>query len=296
MESYLSHQSAAVLWDIPNIDVVLGFDPAPSGITETTVATLRERRRKKGTITHLRDALLPPGATVQHRGVHTASPELLFLEFAENLSIQRLIFLGLQMCSHPPGKPAQAITSKEKISKFLSKVSGHRGGRKAGRAAKYLADGSASVMESLAYMVFSLPHSLGGYGLKGAVFNFRIELDADAKKRLGQRYCYTDIYYGRAKLAVEYNSFAHHGKPSQQGKDAVRSAILERQGITVMALNTIQLYDAHACRDFALNLAAGLGARMQIRTEKFEAMNRLLREMLPSRDSAYLNRAAWKSE
>lgn len=62
-------------------------------------------------------------------------------------------------------------------------------------------------------------------------------------------------------MAVEYESFAYHNSPSEQGKDAIRSAALERQGIGVMHLNTIQLYDREACKDFAYNLAARLGKR-----------------------------------
>jgi len=198
------------------------------------------------------------------------------------LNIHRLILLGLQLCSHPPGNPSQAITTKQKLKTFLAKTSGHRGHIKALRAVKYIEDGSASVMESMAYMILTLPHALGGYGLDGAVFNHKIKLRDEASKRLGQKRCFTDLYYKSTKLAVEYESFVFHNSPSEQGKDVMRSAILARQGVEVMRLSTIQLYDKEACMNFAFNLASRLGKRIQIRTKKFGEMHVLLRALLPS--------------
>jgi hypothetical protein len=211
-----------------------------------------------------------------------ASPELLFLQLACRLDIHRLILLGLQLCSHPPGNSSEAITTKKKLKAFLAKTSGHRGHPKASRAAKYLEDGSASVMESLAYMILTLPHALGGYGLDGAIFNYEIMLKGEVGRRLGQKRCFMDLYYQAAKLAVEYESFAFHNNPSEQGKDVMRSTILGRQGIEVMHLSTIQLYDQGACMDFAFNLASRLGKRIQIRTKQFDEMHALLRALLPS--------------
>jgi very-short-patch-repair endonuclease len=137
-------------------------------------------------------------------------------------------------------------------------------------------------MESLAFMILTLPHALGGYGLGGAVFNHEIKLRDEAGKRLGQKRCFADLYYKPAKLAVEYESFAFHNSPSEQGKDMMRSAILERQGVEVMHLSTIQLYDKDACKDFVFNLASRLGRRIQIRTKKFDEMHALLRALLPA--------------
>jgi hypothetical protein len=137
-------------------------------------------------------------------------------------------------------------------------------------------------MESMVYMILTLPYALGGCGLDGAVFNYGIKLKDEAGRRLGQKRCFTDLYYKPAKLAVEYESFAFHNSPTEQGKDVMRSAILGRQGVEVMHLSTIQLYDKNACMDFAFNLASRLGKRIQIRTKKFDEMHTLLRALLPA--------------
>lgn len=137
-------------------------------------------------------------------------------------------------------------------------------------------------MDSIGFMILTLPHALGGYGLDGATFNHEVKLKDEACKRLGQKRCFTDLYYKRVKLAVEYESFAFHNNPSEQGKDMIRSAILERQGVEVMRLSTIQLYDKDACMDFALNLASRLGKRIQICTKEFHRIHSILRTLLPA--------------
>jgi hypothetical protein len=281
MKEYLSHFSAAEMWNIPYIEAILAPEIEETYIVDITVPEQNKRFRNNGKLVHSCALDLPAGAVTTHHERSVASPELLFLELAGKLSIHRLILLGLQLCSHPPGLPSEAITTKQKLTKFLTKTPGHRGHRKALRALKYVANGSASVMESLAYMFLTLPHALGGYGLNGATFNYEIMLNHEARMRLGQSRCFTDMYYKHAKLAVEYDSFTYHKSPLEQGKDVLRSAVLERQGIDVMHLSTIQLYDREACKDFAYNLAARLGKRIHIRTKKFDKMQVLMRELLP---------------
>ena len=281
MKEYLSHFSAAILWNIPYIDNIIGFKIADIDTANITVSEHDARFRKNGKLVHSCELALPTGAITTRNGKAVASPELLFLELASKLSIHRLIFLGLELCAHPPGEPAKSITTEQKLKKFLAKTHGHRGCHNAARAVKYVKDGSASIMESLAYMILTLPHALGGYGLNGAIFNHEILLKSNAE-RLKQNRFYTDLYYKEARLAVEYESFTYHNSPSEQGRDMLRSASLERQGIVVMRLSTIQLYDKDASREFAKNLAVRLGKRIHIRTEKFIEMHDLLRALLPN--------------
>jgi hypothetical protein len=285
MYGYYSYFTAAMMWDIPCIEAVIGIENAKAIDTDITVSSYDARFYTKGINVYSTELALPHGAVTVRDGKFIASPELLFLELARKLSIHRLILLGLQLCSHPPGLPSDAITTKEKIAAFLAKTSGHHGHRKAMRAVRYVENGSASIMESLSYMILGLPHALGGYGLSGAVFNHVIRLKGEAVIRLGQDRCFVDLYYKYAKLGVEYESYAYHSSPSELGKDAFRSAALHRKGIKVLHLNTIQLYDRDACRDFAYILAARLGKRIYIRARKFDEMHTLLRELLPNRKS-----------
>lgn len=277
----MSRFPAAIIWNVPCIETVIGNDITRVDAADYTVTNHNARFRIDSKKVHSTEAALPPGAVTTREGRMVASPELLFLELASKLNIHRLILLGLQLCSHPPGLPSAAITSKKSLDTFIAKTTGYRGYQKALQAMKYVRNGSASIMESLAYMILELPHAMGGYGLNGAVFNHEIRLKGEARLRLGQDRCFVDLYYKQAKLGVEYESFAYHSSPTEQGKDAMRSAVLRRKGVEMMHLKTIQLYDRDACRDFAINLAARLGKRIQIRSKKFDEMHSLLRKLLP---------------
>ncbi len=284
MEKYFSHLTAAKTWDIPNIDNVLGFHLSEYGSEDITVNDNSERFRRKSKLVHSCGLNLPVNAVTERSGKRVASPELIFLELANQLSIHRLILLGLQLCSFPPGEPFKATTSKQKVNRFLAKTQGHRGHRKALRAIKYVENGSASIMESLVYMILTLPNALGGYGLGGAVFNYEIKLKGGSPLHIRQRSCFADLYYKQVKVAVEYESFAYHSRPQEQGKDAIRSTILNRKGVKVLHMNTIQLYDIVACNDFAHTLATSLGKRIFIRAKDFEKMHIQIRELLPRMD------------
>ena len=278
---YVSHLSAAKFWRVPYIEAVIGRKITEAEPVHITVSSNRARFSASGKIVHSCELDLPSGAIITRYGFAVASPELVFLQLASELNIHRLILLGLQLCSHPQGQPYMAITSKQKIKAFLSRTSGHRGDRKALRAIKYVENGSASVMESLAYMILALPHALGGYGLNGATFNHEVRLGSEVRKRLGMNRFFADLYYKQAKLAVEYDSFTHHSTPTEQGRDAIRSEILKRQGVEVMHLSTLQLYDADACRDFAHNAARHIGKRINIRTKEFSEMHATYGTSLP---------------
>jgi len=282
MKKYLSHYSAAKLWEIPYVEAVLGSKITESKEVHFTVSRRNTMWETKGYKIHWCKVALPAKSVLPRNGMMVASPELVFLQLARELDIHQLILLGLQLCSHPPGDPIVSITTKQKLNTFITKASGHQGRRKALRAIKYVENGSASIMESIVYMILTLPHALGGYGLSGAKFNCEIKLSNEAGKRLGQRRCFADLYYKSAKLAIEYDSFSFHNSPSAQGKDSIRSAILHRHGIEVMHFTTIQLYNERACADFAFNLASRLGKRIHIRTKKFDEMNEQLRALLPT--------------
>ncbi len=291
MKSYLSSYSAAFYWNIPYIQTVLGFEKNKDLPVYITVPDRKTGHIKGNHVVSTCTVDLPSGALVSKNGEVVASPELVFLQLASKLSVHRHILLGLQLCSHPPGNPTKALTTKRKLTTFLAKTSGHRGHRKSLRAVKYVQDGSASIMESLVYMLLTLPNYLGGFGLGGATFNQEIKLDKKGATRLRQERCLADLYYQSKRLAVEYDSFAFHNSPAEQGRDMMRSAILEKQGINVMHLSTIQLYNKDDFADFAHNLARRLGKRIQIRTGKFYQRNYLLRKLLPSirADSGHAN-------
>lgn len=280
---FLSHYTAARIWQIPFIDTVFENLPAESEKEHITYFQQSSRCFREGQVPHLCKVPVPPNAVVNKK---VASPEFTFVQLAAKLDFHRLILLGLQLCSYPPGKPEEAITTKLKLMNFTEGAFGHTGRLKAMRALKYIEGGSASVMESITYMILTLPHAWGGYGLSAPAFNHEIRFKSESGKHFGQKRYFVDLYYKSAKVAVEYDSFAFHNSPYELGKDALRSAILERNGVEVMSMSTIQLYDVGACKVFAYNLAERIGKRIQIRTNKFSTEHTKLRKLLP-KNNAY---------
>lgn len=287
IEEYVSHFFAAKLWNIPYIDYFLKSDYISQCqcnlMKDITVTNPNQAYRRKNHNVHLCKLLLPRGAVVKYQNMLIASPELVFLELANELNIHQLILLGLQMCSHPPGKPSKAITTKRKLKEFLKKTSRHYGSAKAKRAVKYIENGSNSIMESIVFMILTLPYQLGGFGLSGVRFNYEIVLDSTAKKSLGQKRCYVDLFYPDANLAVEYDSSEHHDDSDKYDQDMFRSNTIKSQGVDVFHLTKSQLYQKKACELFAHNISMRLGKRLRYKTKGFYKSNIYLRKLLPSR-------------
>ena len=127
MKEYLSYFSAARMWDIPYIEIVLGPENVKTDIVDITVSEHKARFRNNGKMVHSCGLALPTESVVTRNGRKVASPELLFLELASKLSIHRLILLGLQLCSHPPGRPFQGDYDKAKAQEISRKDRGASG-------------------------------------------------------------------------------------------------------------------------------------------------------------------------
>jgi hypothetical protein len=127
MNSYLSCLSAAIFWDVPHIETVIGRKITVYDVVEITVSDFNACFYTKGKRVYSCRVPLPDDAVISQNGIRVASPELLFLEFARRLDIRRLILFGLQLCAHKPGQPYDALTTKRKLEVFLAKTPGHWG-------------------------------------------------------------------------------------------------------------------------------------------------------------------------
>lgn len=282
---YISHFSAAFLWEIPKLESVLTQEYVKKykndRVTDVTVNDLKFKSRRKSLNSHVCKLSFPRNAVTKVGKDFVASPEYVFLQLANELDFHRLILLGLQLCSHPPWRKSQALTTKRKIEIFLNNTPMHRGNRKAKQALQYVKNGSHSIMESILFMFLTLPSVYGGYGLKGAMFNYEIPLDNEAKAHLDKQRCFVDIFYPDSDLGIEYNSKEFHSSPLKQGQDALRSSILEYKGIDMMQVTSTQLYDRKACKVFAHNVASHLGKRIRNSSKKFDISHKKLRNLLP---------------
>lgn len=284
---HVSHISAALLWGIPYLHVVLRY-PSMESLIEGQTAKHRcyyrphERLSRKGEVRHLNSLPLPKGAVCMLDGEAVSSPELVFLELAKDLTFHQRVLLGLQLCSSSPGN-GKALTTSKKLKKFLSACASHAGCFDATIAMRYVVDNSWSVMESLLHMLLTLPNVRGGYGLKGASLNRCITLK---KKGSWQKAndLFADLYWEEAKLVVEYDSNEFHNTSGSQARDARRVITLERNGYRVVSVTTAQVYNDAALSEVAQVIAKCLGRRIRIRTPRHVGQKAVLRGMLPRMD------------
>ena len=97
MKEYLSHFSAARWWNIPYINEIVGSEATVANSADITVSEHNARIRKNGKRARSCELALPAGAITRRNGKWVASPELLFLELANKLSIHRLILHCLKV-------------------------------------------------------------------------------------------------------------------------------------------------------------------------------------------------------
>ena len=127
MNKFLSHYSAALYWNIPYIDAILDIKANELEALDFTYFLQDKRYFPETQRQYICKLPLPAGAVILRDDIYVASPELVFLQLANKLDIHRCILLGLQLCSHSPGKTIEAITTKQKLNNFVIKMEGHRG-------------------------------------------------------------------------------------------------------------------------------------------------------------------------
>lgn len=206
----------------------------------------------------------------------------LFLRYAHELSLLKLIFLGLQICACPTGQVPQCTVRRLKDCALSLK--GHQGRRKALQALQYIQNKSCSPMESKLYMHLCLPNSLGGCGFPQAMLNHPI--------RVGSNQFYLDLYFPTVRLGVEYDSYEYHNNARSFSQDNFRDAKLRTAGYQLVHVKPGQLQRIEAFQDLAVNLSRLLRKPIYIRTEKFlENFKELFYLFKPSR-----NGPAWLSD
>ncbi|MDR1183990.1 MAG: hypothetical protein LBK67_04255 [Coriobacteriales bacterium] len=235
------------------------------------------------------------------------SPELCLLQMATRLSLVEAIALGYEFCGgyRLKNKPANVIllmlddnspslfaknsgsltakplTSTARLTAYLAKMSNHAGIKQATRALRFVADNSASPMESALAMLLCLPYMLGGFKLPMPMMNARIPVIGKARQVTTSKSLYCDLFWPDARLAVEYDSDAFHNKSEQIAHDASRRNALAFIGIEVVTVTKRQLQGPLEMRRVAELIGKRLGKRLQYRDPGFgHANDRLRKELL----------------
>ena len=164
---------------------------------------------------------LPPGSVLWVDQVtRMVSPELLFAQMAEVLSLPALVMLGYELCGHfsrcaeEPlnGDAAMEIpsaTSVGDLASYLSKFRGGRNVRKASKALDYIHDDAVSPAEAVLSTMYSLPWQESGYGMRIESLNAKVGV-YDPDNWSGAKTRYPDIMFSFAPIGLNYDGEKDH--------------------------------------------------------------------------------------
>jgi len=313
MKWIVSHQSALEFWRKSYVKAVAGTRTTmkppvlPRGTKElkavnfwglmpplhVLVGAGSARKVCRGLRCHVNSCEHPGGSFLRMAsGMVVSSQELCFMQMAHELSLVELVALGYELCGSyrlgsAPDQGFRAdlpLTSVSGLGSYAAKAVGMRGRVNAQRALRYIADGSASPMETILAMLLTLPYSLGGYGFPRPQLNYCVATPAGASagKAAGDSKYYCDLYWPDAKVDVEYDSDAYHTGSDRIAKDAIRRNALIRAGVTVISVSRIQINSAPELRELAKLLSKLLGKRLQFDPREFAYRHaKLMTQLLP---------------
>ena len=172
------------------------------------------------------------------------------------------------------------LTNTKAIKAFTAKMEGVKGKKKAARALRYIADGSASPMVTILFMLLTLPYKLGGYGLPAPELNRRIDIVSPTKDRPGKSYYVCDLFWPEEGLAVEYDSDTYHSGADRIARDSKRRFDLSALGISIITVTNKQIRNAAEFEGVAKLIAQKLNKQLQYKNPQFQKAKRELRRLL----------------
>jgi len=216
---------------------------------------------------------------------------------AAEYPLAKLIALGLEICgsySLPPKPSAGAdknetekalynmpqLSSQKKLKAFISRMKGWVGQKQALKALRYIADSSASPMETALFILLTLPYRYGGYGFPSPELNGRIDPEKGAKRFVGREYYRGDLLWRKAGVVAEYNSDAEHTGPEKIASDAIRRGDLDLCGIYEVTVTKRQLYNSELLENAAVQISKKIGRQLRYKDPGFSKARHELRSLL----------------
>lgn len=224
-------------------------------------------------------------------GVHVVSPELCLLQLCQTRSLYEMLELGMEFCGTYALRPSDngetymaqrdyVLTHAGQIQRRFNSWKSMHGIEQARRMAHWLADNSASPMESKLYLLLCLTPGLGGYHLPKPELNAEIPLKPDGQELLRKAYVKPDMLWRKQGIVVEYDG-EYHNDTDQSLKDEMRRSVLTSMGFTVHIIKKRQIYNPLAFDGAARTLAKQLGKRLRPLTLKQQyARDNLRSELL----------------
>ena len=266
------------------------------------VSTDSARRPSKAVRPHVCTKILPSGAFVNAGNeLYVSTPEFCFFQMASEYPLAKLITLGIELCgtySQPDkasicekqdeGKVSfnqllynlPLITSKKKLQAFTDHMEGWSGQRQALKALRYISDGSGSPMETILFILLTLPYRYGGYGLPMPELNGCIYPKKGGLPFVGRSSYRGDLLWRKAGVVAEYNSDMVHANTDNIAMDAIRRGDLALCGISEVTVTKRQLYNVELFDKVARQIASRIGKTLRYNDPGFLKARRELRGVL----------------
>lgn len=153
-------------------------------------------------------------------GVVLSSPELLFVELANELSPAEHLLLGFELTgrySRDPYRPVDGqallwvppVTSVRRIRAFLDSAWHLNGAVRARRTLELLADDAWSPFEAIVATMLALPWEEYGYGLGKCALNLRVETPEHLAGSAQKESRVPDILIGETHVGLNYDGGEH---------------------------------------------------------------------------------------
>jgi len=320
MDLLITHQSALEYWRLcgnaaagqnrrqrkstlpagpPNADIVrrLG-DLGLSYPIHALVGRPEARRSSRKVKSRVLSGHLPEGCIVDAGdGLYVASPELCFFQMADELPFVKLLELGCELCgsyttpvrgneidvSEERLYNLRPLTSKSRLEATLARMSGLANQRRLLKALRYIADGSASPMETKLFLILTLPYKYGGFNFATPQLNAKVTPGLSDRRLSSKKFFRCDLYWKEHSLAIEYDSNLKHLAPAELAADAMKRNSLKVMGVEVITVTSKQVQNARELEKTARQLAASIGIRLRISESerpRFAGTHRKLRNLL----------------
>lgn len=228
---------------------------------------------------------LPDGSFYNvENGVYICSPELCFALLGREKSLLRLLQVGCELCGKYAISPngtgdfvnAPQLTTKGKIKSYLDRLGRRRGRTFAAAALDFIEDESWSPRETEVFLAFTLPHTMGGYGIVHPRLNGKVKLSKRGQMATQKAFIRGDqVFYdekGNAIAVVEYDSDENHlfmviegGKRVPNYKkileDDERREVLRDEDVSVVTVRTEDIRVFERFEFKALRVAKLAGCR-----------------------------------
>lgn len=237
-----------------------------------------DRRKCSNAVWHTCAQPLPQHAFIKmNESTYIASPELTILCLAQSHSVPQVIQHSIEFCGRYriakdteegfiSGKPLTTPKSIERFQQSLGPVHGESTFRK---TLPFIRPNSESPMETVLYLMLCINSYLGSYALPRAELNkvLTVRVKTPAGYRTETRRC--DLFWPKAMLGVEYESYEHHAGSAQLARDSKRRGELQFNGITVITVTEAQVGNVYELDKVAAHIAKILGIRLRIHVKEW---------------------------